>query len=53
MFKCNDYVVGEIIESDSKEILLNAINERIEDYKEQGKKLGWLFINNVYYITEM
>ena len=28
MFKCYDYVVGEIIEADEKSVLLEAINER-------------------------
>ena len=34
MFKCYDYVVGEIIEADKKSILLEAINKQIEE-------LGW------------
>lgn len=37
MFKCYDKIVGEIIEAETKEILLNAINDRWEVYNNYLK----------------
>ena len=39
MFKCYDKIVGEIIEAETKEILLNAINDRWETYNNYLKIL--------------
>lgn len=52
MFKCYDYVVGEIIESENKKVLLEEINERFQSYKkyEDVKNLCVYSINKVYYL---
>lgn len=55
MFKCYDYVVGEIIETDKKSILLEAINERFVSYNNNNTKnfVRCLCVKGVYYITSM
>ena len=37
MFRCFDYVVGEIIEAYDKTILLEEINERFINYNSNSK----------------
>lgn len=55
MFKCYDYVVGEIIEADKKSILLETINERFVNYNNNDTKnfVRCLCVKGVYYITSM
>ena len=55
MFKCYDYVVGEIVEADTKSILLEAINERFVSYNNNDTKnfVRYLCVKGVYYITAM
>lgn len=55
MFKCYDYVVGEIIEADEKNVLLEAINERFVSYNNNDTKnfARCLCVKGVYYITSM
>ena len=55
MFKCYDYVVGEIIEADKKSTLLEAINERFVNYNNNDTKnfVRCLCVKGVYYITSM
>jgi hypothetical protein len=55
MFKCYDYVVGEIIEAYEKSILLEEINERFVNYNEESKQghARCLCVKGVYYIVMM
>ena len=55
MFKCYDYVVGEIIEAYEKSILLEEINERFVNYNNNNTKnfVRCLCVKGVYYITAM
>ena len=56
MFKCYDYVVGEIIEADNKKILLETINERFVNYNNNGNEKSFakcICIKGVYYIVRM
>ena len=55
MFKCYDYVVGEIIEADEKSILLEEINESFVSYNNNDTKnfARCLCVKGVYYITSM
>lgn len=55
MFKCIDYVVGEIIESDNKQSLLENINARFIEYnsKLNNHFARCLCVKGVYYIAMM
>ena len=55
MFKCYDYVVGEIIEAYEKNILLEEVNERFINYNSNSKNgfARCLCVKGVYYITAM
>lgn len=55
MFKCYDYVVGEIIESDNKQSLLENINERFIEYNSKSNNhfARCLCVKGVYYIAMM
>ena len=55
MFKCYDYVVGEIIEAYEKSILLEEINERFVNYNNNDTNnfVRCLCVKGVYYITAM
>lgn len=55
MFKCYDYIVGEIIEANEKNILLEEINERFVNYNNNDTKnfVRCLCVKGVYYITTM
>jgi hypothetical protein len=50
-FICYDNYAGEFIEAFSKEILLNAINDRWEIYKEQGRNPVYYQANGIYYLS--
>ena len=54
MFKCYDYVVGEIIETNEKNILLEEINERFVNYNNNKNKKSFakcVCVKGVYYIV--
>ena len=52
MFKCYDKIVGEIIEAETKEILLNAINDRWETYNNYLKILTKFYcFKGIYYLV--
>ena len=53
MFKCYDNVVGEIVEAYDKSILLGAMQDRWEIYKEQGKRVQMLCVKGEYFIAEI
>lgn len=55
MFKCIDYVVGEIVEAYDKNILLEEINERFINYNNNDTKhfARCLCVKGVYYIVMM
>lgn len=55
MFRCFDYVVGEIIEAYDKTILLEEINERFINYNSNSKNsfVRCLCVKGVYYIAMM
>lgn len=55
MFRCFDYVVGEIVEAYDKTILLEEINERFINYNSNSKKgfVRCLCVKGVYYIAMM
>ena len=56
MFKCDDYVVGEIIEADNKKILLETINERFLNYNNNENEKSFakcICIKGVYYIVRI
>jgi hypothetical protein len=50
-FICYDNYTGEFIEAFSKEILLNAINDRWEIYKAQGRNPVYYQANGIYYLS--
>ena len=52
MFKCYDNVVGEIVEAYDKSILLGAMQDRWEIYREQGKCVQMLCIKGEYFLAE-
>lgn len=53
MFKCYDKIVGEIIESNDKEILLRDVNERFVNYNNTTNvKVSCYCIKNIYYLVE-
>ena len=56
MFKCYDYIVGEIIEANEKNILLEEINERFVNYNNNDNKKSFakcICVKGVYYIVRM
>ena len=53
MFKCYDNVVGEIVEAYDKSILLDAMQDRWEIYRELGKRIQMLCIKGQYFIAEI
>lgn len=55
MFKCYDYVVGEIIEAYEKNILLEEINERFINYNNDNNNFltRCLCVKGVYYIVRV
>ena len=55
MFRCFDYVVGEIIEAYDKTILLEEINERFINYNSNSKNsfARCLCVKGAYYIAMM
>ena len=56
MFKCYDYIVGEIIEANEKNILLEEINERFVNYNNNENKKSFakcVCVKGVYYIVRM
>lgn len=48
---CYDNHTGEFIEAYSKDILLDAINDRWETYKCQGLIPSWYQANGIYYLS--
>ena len=50
-FICYDNYTGEFIEAFSKEILLNAINDRWEIYNAQGRNPVYYQANGIYYLS--
>lgn len=50
MFKGYDYVVGEIIECDNKQGLLEELNDRFTWYKEDYKDVRCICIKGIYYL---
>ena len=52
MFKCYDNVVGEIVEAYDKSILLGAMQDRWEIYREQGKRVQMLCVKGEYFLAE-
>ena len=56
MFKCYDYVVGEIIEAYEKSILLEEINERFVNYNNNENEKSFakcICVKGVYYIVRV
>lgn len=55
MFKCFDYVVGEIVEAYDKHILLEEINERFVNYNNSENNFfaRCLCVKGVYYIVRV
>lgn len=52
MFKAYDYVVGEIVEAETLRVLINALQDRWEDYIAAGRNVSYACINGVRYIAE-
>ena len=56
MFKCYDYIDGEILEADNKKNLLKTINERFINYNNNENEKSFakcICIKEVYYIVRM
>lgn len=56
MFKCYDYVIGEIIEANNKKVLLKTINYRFINYNNNENEKSFvkcIYIKGVYYIVRM
>ena len=56
MFKCYDYIVGEILEADNKKNLLKAMNERFINYNNNENEKSFakcICVKGVYYIVRM